>query len=147
MFDRILVPTDGTPSSDCAVENSLELAARHDAEIHALYVVETDSAMGHYDLAVEREEEQGEAAVEAVERRATESGHDLTVTKAFRYGNPPEEILDYAADHDVDLIMMGTHGRSGFDRLLNAGSVAERVVREADVPVMVAGPEACRLPE
>lgn len=147
MFDRILVPTDGTPSSDCAVENGLELAAKHDAEVHALYVVETDSSMGHYDFKVEREEETGEQAVEAVERRAAESGRDLSVTKAFRYGSPSEEIVDYAADHDVDLVMMGTHGRSGFDRLLNAGSVAERVVRDADVPVMVAGPEACRLPE
>lgn len=147
MFDRILVPTDGTSSSDCAVENGIELAAKHDAEIHALFVVETDSAMGHYDFAVEREEERGEAAVEAVERRAAESGSDLSVTKAFRYGNPSDEILDYATDHDVDLVMMGTHGRSGFERLVSAGSVAERVVRGANVPVMVAGRDACRLPE
>lgn len=147
MFDRILIPPDGTSGSDCAVENGLELAAKHDAEIYALYVVDTDSAMGHYDVAVERAEATGEEAVEAVEGRAAESGYDMSVTKAFRYGNPHEEILDYAADHDVDLIMMGTHGRSGFERLLSAGSVADRVVREADVPVMVAGREACRLPE
>lgn len=145
MFERILIPTDGTPNSECAVENGLGLAAKHDAEVYALYVVETSSSMGHYDLAVERREAEGEEAVEAVERRGAEYG--VPVTKAFRYGDPREEILDYADDHDVDLIMMGTRGRSGFGRLVSAGSVAERVVRKADVPVMVAGPKACRLPE
>jgi nucleotide-binding universal stress UspA family protein len=144
MFDRILIPTDGTPSSDCAVENGLELAAKHDASVHALYVVETDSSMGHYDPFVERRESDGEEAVEAIEARAAEYG--VPVTKVFRYGKPHEEILDYAADHEIDLIMMGTHGRSGFDRLVSAGSVAERVVRKADVPVMVAGQDACTLP-
>ncbi|WP_435178343.1 universal stress protein [Halorussus sp. AFM4] len=145
MFDRILVPTDGTPASECAVRNGLELAAEHDAEVHALYVVETDSGMGHVDFNVERMEAEGEEAVEAVERRAAERG--VPVVKAFRYGDPTEEILDYVADHDVDLVMMGTAGRTGLDRFVHAGSVAERVVRTATVPVMVAGPEACRLPD
>ncbi|NHN58752.1 MULTISPECIES: universal stress protein [Halorussus] len=145
MFDRILVPTDGTPASECAVTNGVELAAKHDAEVHALYVVETDSEMGHVDFNVERMESEGEAAVEAVERRASERG--VPVVKALRYGDPTEEILDYVADHDVDLVMMGTAGRTGFERLVRAGSVAERVVRTATVPVMVAGREACRLPD
>ena len=145
MYDRILVPTDGTAGSTCAVENGLELAAKYGAAVHALYVVRTDSSMGHYDPVVERREAEGEAAVEAVEERATD--YDVTVTKAFRYGTPHKEILDYVADHDVDLVVMGTHGRSGFDRLVNAGSVAERVLREASVPVMVAGEDACTLPE
>ena len=144
MFTRILIPTDGTTGSACAVENGLELAAKHGADVHALYVVETDSSMSHYDVVRERQEEAGEAAVEEVERRARE--YDISVTKAFRYGVPHEEILDYAADHDADLVMMGTHGRSGFERLVSAGSVAERVVRNADVPVMVAGRNACTLP-
>lgn len=144
MFTRILIPTDGTDESACAVENGLELASKHGAEVHALYVVDTDSSMGHYDHVVERSEAKGEEAVETVDRRARE--YDLTVTKAFRYGRPHEEILGYAADHGVDLIIMGTHGRSGFDRLVSAGSVAERVVRKAGVPVMVAGRDACTLP-
>ena len=145
MYDRILVPTDGTAGSTCAVENGLELAAKYGAAVHALYVVETDSSMGHFDPFVERRESDGEEAVEAVEERAAD--YDVAVTKAFRYGTPHEQILDYVDDHDVDLVVMGTHGRSGFDRLVSAGSVAERVVREAGVPVMVAGRDACTLPE
>lgn len=144
MFTRILIPTDGTAGSACAVENGLGLAAKHGADVHALYVVDTSSSMGHYDAVVEPMEEEGEAAVEEVERRARE--YDVSVTKAFRYGAPHEEILEYAADHDADLIVMGTHGRSGFERLVSAGSVAERVVRYADVPVVVAGRDACTLP-
>ena len=145
MYDRILVPTDGTAGSTCAVENGLELAAKYGATVHALYVVETDSSMGHLDPFVERREAEGEEAVEAVEERAAE--YDVVVTKVFRYGTPHEQILDYVDDHDVDLVVMGTHARSGFDRLLDAGSVAERVVRGASVPVMVAGKDACTLPE
>ncbi len=144
VFSRILIPTDGTPSSDCAVENGLGIAAEYGATAHALYVVETSSSMGHVDFVVERQEATGEDAVEAVERRAEAFG--VAVVKAFRYGVPHEQILDYADDYDIDLVVMGTHGRSGLGRFVKAGSVAERVVRAADVPVMVARRDACRLP-
>ncbi|WP_227377393.1 universal stress protein [Haladaptatus halobius] len=144
MFSRILVPTDGTPSSACAVENGLGIAAEYGATVHALYVVETSSSMGHVDFVVERHEKAGEDAVDAVERRAV--AFSVAVVKAFRYGVPDEQILDYADDHDIDLIVMGTHGRSGLGRFVKAGSVAERVVRDADIPVMVAGRDACTLP-
>jgi nucleotide-binding universal stress UspA family protein len=50
-------------------------------------------------------------------------------------GNPSEEILAYATEHGIDLITMGTHGRSGLDRVV-MGSVAERVVRRSSVPVL-----------
>lgn len=141
MFEQILIPTDGT-SANCAVETGLDLAARHDAAVHAFYVVETNSSMGQFDLVVERREAIGEEAVELVERRADDRG--IAVRKAFRYGAPDEEILGYAADHDIDLIVMGTRGRSGFRRLLHAGSVAERVVRGARIPVVVVGTTSCR---
>lgn len=144
MFARVLIPTDGTPASACAIENGLELAADYGASVHTLYVVETGSSMGHIDLVVERQEAAGENAVEAVERRSR--AYAVAVTKAFRYGVPHEQILDYAADHGVDLIVMGTNRRSGFKRFVKAGSVSERVVRDAEVPVMVAGRDACTLP-
>lgn len=144
IFSRILVPTDGTPVSTCAVQRSVELAAEHDAEIHALYVVETELSMGHIDFEVERQEEKGETAVETVTQRA--QTEDVPVTKAFRYGRTHEEILDYASDYDTDIVVMGMHGHSGFARIKTAGSVAERVVRDAPVPVMVIGGDVCRSP-
>lgn len=141
MFEQILIPTDGT-SANCAIETGLDLAAHHDAAVHAFYVVETNSSMGQFDLVVERREATGEDAVEFVERRANERG--IEVRKAFRYGAPDEQILGYAADHDIDLIVMGTRGRTGFRRLLHAGSVAERVVRGAQIPVLVVGTTSCQ---
>jgi nucleotide-binding universal stress UspA family protein len=141
MFTRILIPTNEPSGSTCAVGIGIEIATQYEATVHALYVVEKVSSIGHFDLVVERREEEGEAAVEAVEHRARKAG--VSVQKAFRYRVPSDAILGYAADHDIDVIVMGTHGRSGLRRLLNAGHVAERVVREADVPVLVVESAAC----
>ena len=54
----------------------------------------------------------------------------------FLRGTPAEEILDYAEDNDIDLIMMGTHGLTGVKRFL-IGSVAEKVLRHSKIPVMI----------
>lgn len=59
----------------------------------------------------------------------------LTVVTEIGEGNPHEEILEYVSEHDIDMIIVGTHGRTGFDRAV-MGSVAERVVRRSPVPVL-----------
>ena len=64
-----------------------------------------------------------------------------TVEASVLSGRPHRAIVDYAAEYDVDLIVMGTHGRTGLDRYL-LGSVTERVVRLSDVPVLAVGEEA-----
>jgi len=71
-------------------------------------------------------------ALDMVERLVAD---DVTVTRATAEGSPSREIVEYANQHGCDLIVMGTHGRGGIDRLL-LGSVAERVVRSAHVPVV-----------
>ena len=76
-------------------------------------------------------EEEGEAALEAAEDRAVAG----TVVTAVREGPPSREIVGYAADEECDLVVMGTHGRGGLNRLI-LGSVAERVVRSSEVPVL-----------
>lgn len=60
---------------------------------------------------------------------------DIPVETDVRRGNPHREILDYADEHAVDLVVMGTHGRTGLDRYL-LGSVTEKVVRLSNVPVL-----------
>jgi len=136
MFDRILVPTDGSPSMESVVDHALDIAVVHDATLHGLYVVDTGSfatlpVESTWDGLTEMLEEEGEMAVsdfEAMtEARAAET--------AVRDGNPSKEIVSYAREHDCDTIVMGTHGRGGIDRLL-LGSVAERVVRSSPVPVV-----------
>ncbi len=103
------------------------------ATVHALYVVDTASEMGHFDPVVERAEARGEAAVDALAERL-ESTHD--VVRHFRYGAPGEEIAAYADDHDADTIVLGNHRRTGLARLKHGASVVDRVRRRADVPVL-----------
>ena len=137
MYDAILCPTDGSPGSDAAVEHACYLADLADAEIHALFVVdEMIAGADRWDMIVEREEERGERALDAVAAAGAERG--APVEKHLRRGRPHEEILDAATEYGAALIVMGTHGRTGVGRFLTAGSVAERVVRHSEVPVLTA---------
>ncbi|EMA01092.1 Nucleotide-binding universal stress protein, UspA family [Haloarcula vallismortis] len=137
MYDRILVPTDGSPGSRDVITHAKELAVAHESEIHALYVVDTGrfSTLPHeptWESVTDSLHREGEMALDTVERLI---GDDMTVTRATAEGSPSRKIVDYASQHGCDLIVMGTHGRGGIDRLL-LGSVAERVVRSAHIPVV-----------
>lgn len=140
MFDRILVPTDGSDAVGPAVETALDVARTYDATLHALYIVEppssaTTAADGFtgIDNLLEVLEQEGNRATEEIAARATDA--DVETETAVERGNPRDDILEYAADHDVDLIVMGTHGRTGVKRTL-LGSVTEGVVRHSEIPVL-----------
>ncbi|GAB7008160.1 universal stress protein [Halorubrum trueperi] len=137
MYDAILCPTDGSAGSDAAVDHALYLADLADASIHVLFVVDQGVAgASEWDMVVEREEERGERALDAVAEGG--AAREIEVERHLRRGRPHEEILDAAGDYGVDLIVMGTHGRTGLGRFLAAGSVAERVVRHSQAPVLTA---------
>ncbi|SIS00113.1 universal stress protein [Natronorubrum thiooxidans] len=132
MYDRILVPTDGRPNTERAIEEAIELARVHGASIHALYVI--NSAEIAPGMEFEDLEPIGERAVDHVASQAVEAGVDdvqTTVTHGLRH----QAILDYAADHDIDLIVMGRH--RGIERFFRK-SVSEQVSREAKTSVLVA---------
>ena len=135
MYDRILLPTDGSEGTNRAVRQAIDLAAETGAELHVLFVVEDmPYAPEMMDEQVEmRPREIGQEAVEDIRERADETG--VAVERVVEAGTPPPAILNYADSEDFDLIVMGTHGRGGLNRLL-LGSVAERVVRSATVPFM-----------
>lgn len=135
MYRRILVPTDGSEPSERAAEHALDLATQFDATVDALFVVE--DAAGHWDMAVEKEEEVGERALDAVASMAASRG--VAVERHLRRGKPAEEIVDAAAEYGSDLVVMGTQGRTGFSRIASAGSTTERVVRLTTVPTLVIG--------
>jgi nucleotide-binding universal stress UspA family protein len=140
MYDRVLVPTDGSEGSRAAVEHAVDLARTFDAVLHVLSVVDADVGVdGAVVGTLDAFEAAGEDAVDEVARRAAAAGVE-TVTDV-REGTPHRALLDYADEHAVDLVVMGTHGRTGLDRYL-LGSVAERVVRLSDVPVLTV-----RIPE
>jgi nucleotide-binding universal stress UspA family protein len=137
-YERILVPTDGSEETRRAVEHAVDLAAEHGATVHALYVVNSASFSGlpmesSWESVASMMNEEGAAALDEVEGIAEE--HGVAVERALVDGNPSREIVRYAEDEDCDLVVMGTHGRGGIDRLL-LGSVTEKVVRSSTVPVL-----------
>jgi nucleotide-binding universal stress UspA family protein len=138
MYDAILVPTDGSEGVDRTLDHAIEMARNHDATVHALYVVDRRfelAADEDRDDLVARLTDRGESAVAAVAERAEDAG--LDVVTDVREGIPYKTILDYAEEADVDVVTMGTHGRTGRDRLAHLGSVTDRVVENATVPVFV----------
>ena len=135
MYERILLPTDGSTGTAHVALQAIDLAEQYGATIHGLHVVDTDttsllSDIGTNDRVLER---RGEQAVSAVEKMA--ESHDVVVETAVIEGDPAESILEYADEIGADIIVAGTHGRSGVKRHL-LGSVAERLVRHADCPVL-----------
>lgn len=152
MYSRILVPTDGSAEVERAIDHALDLAEAHGSTVRALYVINTASYAGlPMETAWEGVDEllrsDAEAAIEAVRERA--QARSVPVETSAVEGTPSRCIVREAEEHDCDIIVMGTHGRGGIDRLL-LGSVAEKVVRASPLPVLtvsVAPDEAERASE
>ncbi|WP_411963001.1 universal stress protein [Haloferax sp. YSMS24] len=137
MYEDILVPTDGSDGTGRAIEHALELAGP-DSKIHVLSVVDQRvylAAGGDQQDAVIQSLR--DDAVDAVELCVAECEGKCETTTAVREGVPHRVILEYADEHDVDVVVMGTHGRTGRDKLTSLGSVTERVVENAKRPVLV----------
>jgi len=137
MFDKILIPTDGSEFTKVAINKGLELAKCTGGRVTALYVIDqtlfanipVDSAITNVYAVLKKE---GQAAVDYVRDLGSEMGVRVDVVVVD--GPPARTIIDAAKEHDV--VVMGTLGRTGISKLL-MGSVAERVIRYSHVPVMV----------
>lgn len=135
-YTDILVPTDGSEGSEAAIDPAVDVASTYDARLHALSVIDT-MAMGvdvRSGAILEALEESAQSAVQTIEEQATQASVTAVET-AIEHGNPYRGIRSYVEEHDIDLVVMGTHGRSGIERYL-LGSVAEKTVRTSPVPVM-----------
>jgi nucleotide-binding universal stress UspA family protein len=136
-FRTILVATDFSDASTLALEYARVLAQRFGAGFRVVHVVETPvpAAASLYvpDVSAVAEKAVAEAQQRLTNVLATLDGDE--VLGQVLVGHAAKKIVEYAADHDVDVIVMGTHGRSGLAHLL-MGSVAERVVRTAPCPVL-----------
>jgi nucleotide-binding universal stress UspA family protein len=139
MYDRILVPTDGSSGTEQSIEHAAAIAGDNGATVEVLYVVDQRqyraAASDAKDEVIASLEEEGERAVEAAETQLAEYGLDTEST--LQEGIPYKTILSYAEESDTDMIVMGTHGRTGRDRRVALGSVTERVVENAEIPVLV----------
>jgi nucleotide-binding universal stress UspA family protein len=139
MYEGILVPSDGSEGTVDTLEHALPMARNHDATVHALSVVDERKYQSLPDArraeARETMERKAERAIEEVVIRAEEM--DVPVERAVRTGIPSERILQYARQRPIDVIVMGTHGRTDHDRYVKLGSVTQRVVENASIPVFV----------
>ena len=137
MYDSILIPTDGSQDMAPVVEQAIELATLCDADLHVVHVVDERAYHSVPDDIRETVREtlqaDGESFTKSIAERAVDAG--LEVVRELRWGDPAAAILSYAVENEIGAIVMGTHGRTGYERFL-LGSVAEKVVRAAPVPVL-----------
>ncbi|MGH7127051.1 MAG: universal stress protein [Planctomycetaceae bacterium] len=144
-LSRILVPTDFSEHSKPALDYACAFAEQFGSELHLVHVLQDlvglvpEPGMGvppPGDYVQELTASAEQALAELPSAEWTDKFH---VVRATRHGPPFVEIIRYARDQDVDLIVLGTHGRSGLVHVL-LGSVAEKVVRKAPCPVLTVRP-------
>ena len=140
MYSRILVPTDFSENSDGALAYAVALASQFKAALHLIHVCQPPVlATGTVDSLVVSVTDWEAELRAAAEKAMTETVGRLpgvAVSTEVAIGSPPACIVASAAEHGVDLIVMGTHGRRGIKRLA-LGSDAEMVLRSAPVPVLM----------
>jgi len=150
VLDDVLVPVDFSQPSCAAVAEAVAIADKFDATVHLLNVVTEplDEMWSCYapagDFLARVRQLQSEGCRRLQNLVAGRSGRRLVVSTVW--GDPVTEILKYAAGHAVDMIVCGTHGRHGWNRLA-MGSVAENLVRRAPCPVLTVQSGASQAPE
>lgn len=137
-YRKIIIAVDSSEYSITAAKKGLELARQLNAKAALLFVVDESKAMGNADEGI-----LPDAALIVLKKEAEQTldslakiydGDDLV--KLMPEGKPKEDIIKTAQSWEADLIVLGTHGRTGLKHLL-MGSIAEHVVRHSDIPVMV----------
>lgn len=132
MYEQILVPTDGSANAATAMEHAIGIAAGSGASIHVINVINPR----WYDMSIDSArtpvEKDRRKYIDELVEMADEA--EVETETAVLDGTPAQAILDYAADQDIDLIVIGKRGRGNLENLL-LGSVADYVVKHAPVPV------------
>ena len=141
LYKKILLPTDGSKLSDKSEEHALLIAKATGAEIIALSVVENtffrglpaDDTIMQVQQLLKNESRKNLDKVNELKEKA---GYDINISLRVAEGHPADGILEIAKEEDVDLIVMGSSGKTGLDRFI-IGSVAEKVVKGAKCAVLV----------
>lgn len=145
-FDRLLLPTDGSENAEAATDHGVAVAKRYGSTVHVLNVVDLQSEGGMFSAGglerefVERLESRGREATERIASRieslAPDVDSETAVVRTADFDGVAGGIHDYAVDREIDLIVMGSHGRSNLRSKL-LGSVTSGVLRTGDLPVLV----------
>ncbi len=146
MYKKILCPVDGSETSNCGVQEAMSLAKEQDAELRFFHVIDTyvpivpiaDGLGGLPRINMsEILQKNAEAVISEASHEAKKNGVEAeTKITEILGGSTAEEIVREAQEWAADIIVMGTHGLRGFDRLV-MGSGAENVVRTSPIPVML----------
>ena len=140
IYKKILIATDGSAGAKKAADAGIEIARMSGAKVHTAYVIDTSSYSSvpkdpRWEEAMYAQfRELGKEATSYVEEKAKAAG--VEVEALLLEGHPAEEIVNFAERNEVDLVVMGSLGKSGIERFL-IGSVSEKVVRTSKVPVLV----------
>lgn len=150
-YSRVLVPTDGSENAAAATPHGVAIAQHFESTLHVLNVVDLQEAGGLFDAGgletafVDRLEERGREAVERIADDIERAVPDVMVTTAVErttsHKGAAAGLRRYVEDAGIDLVVMGSHGRSNLERQL-LGSVAATVLRTVDVPVLVVDRDA-----
>jgi len=134
MYEKILVPLDGSELAEVALPYAEELAGRLGSEVNLLAVSESAETESYHEhlMYIQRMVEPTKRGIEMYLEKP--HGRAIKVDSGILVGHPAEEIVDYADKADIDLIVMATHGRSGVRRWV-LGGVADKVVRATKRPV------------
>jgi nucleotide-binding universal stress UspA family protein len=137
-YKKILLPTDGSKYAKKAEKDALFIAKASNAEIIILSVVENSFSLGlpSDDTTFRINQMLKEEAKKNLESAKEELGEDIKVSTKIGEGSPADVILSTVEDEDIDLVVIGSSGKTGFDRFI-MGSVAERVVKSAKCNVLV----------
>ncbi|MDH5021613.1 universal stress protein [Halobacterium rubrum] len=136
-FETVLLATDGSDCARAALERAIDVVDRTGATLNVLSIVDTTSLGADVRTGVYREalEESAREVVDDASAFATEAGVTPAASVVEFAPSVSRGIRSYVEDHDVDLLVVGTHGRTGFDRFV-LGSAAEFLVRTSPVPVL-----------
>ena len=141
MYNEVLVATDGSDASGVAVDQAVAVADSFEATLHCCHVVDIGtemSASAEGTIATQLTDSLDKVATDALdaaESRADEAG--VPTERVALEGVPHEAIVDYCADHGIDLVVLGSTGRSGITEHL-MGSTTDRVARSVEASVLIA---------
>lgn len=137
MYNVIVVGTDGSEKANEAVKRALELSLQHEAELHAITVVNTarygEPVLSSKEMVITELEDRGNEQLKEIREMGSEKGRQI-ITKCF-HGDPSQEILNYAQENDADLIVLGSHGHTHPRSII--GSTANRVLNGSSREVLI----------
>ncbi len=143
LAQKIMITTDGSEASYHAADIGIELARQSKGKVIAIYVIDVQRLInlpgyatipGLKDRLIKAMLAEGEEALEIIEQKSQKAG--VSCDKVILRGDPSKELLEYSKDLGADILIIGSIGRTGINRFL-LGSVAEKVVKHSEVPVLV----------